>query len=60
MYVFTSTSSTVVPVKKTARKVNDMYGDRAPKENIARFWFQRFRSTNIDVQKKPSGRLHYQ
>ena len=41
---------------ETARRINDVYGDGAAKENTVRFWFQRFRSGNIDLQNKPRGR----
>ncbi|CAG9136399.1 unnamed protein product [Plutella xylostella] len=41
---------------KTARRINDVYGDGVAKENTVRFWFQRFRSGNFDLQNKPRGR----
>ncbi|KAJ0183177.1 hypothetical protein K1T71_001153 [Dendrolimus kikuchii] len=41
---------------ETARRINDVYGGGVAKENIVRFWFQRFRSGNFDLQKKPRGR----
>jgi histone-lysine N-methyltransferase SETMAR len=41
---------------ETARRINDVYGDGAAKENIVRFWFQRFRSGNFNLQNKPRGR----
>ena len=34
-----------------------MYGGGVAKENTVRFWFQRFRSGNFDLQNKPRGRL---
>ncbi|CAG9093900.1 unnamed protein product [Plutella xylostella] len=39
-----------------ARRINDVYGDGVAKENTVRFWFQRFRSGNFDLQNKPRGR----
>ncbi|CAG9130688.1 unnamed protein product [Plutella xylostella] len=41
---------------ETARRINDVYGDGVAKENTVRFWFQRFRSGNFDLQNKPHGR----
>ena len=41
---------------ETARRINDVYGDGAAKENTVRFWFQRFRSGNFDLQNKHRGR----
>lgn len=41
---------------ETTRRVNDVYGGRVAKENTVRFWFQRFRSGNFDLQNKPRGR----
>lgn len=41
---------------ETARRINDVYGEATVKENTVRFWFQRFRSGNFDLQNKPRGR----
>ncbi|KAJ0170190.1 hypothetical protein K1T71_014118 [Dendrolimus kikuchii] len=41
---------------ETARRINNVYGGSVAKENIVRFWFQRFRSGNFDLQNKPRER----
>lgn len=41
---------------ETARRINNAYGEATAKENTVRYWFQRFRSGNFDLQNKPRGR----
>jgi [histone H3]-lysine36 N-dimethyltransferase SETMAR len=41
---------------KTSGRVNGVYSSCVAKENTVRFWFQRFRSGNFDLQNKPRGR----
>lgn len=41
---------------ETARRINNVYEGATVKENTVRFWFQRFRSGNFDLQNKPRGR----
>ena len=70
MYIFISVCVTQVRaqpwhrIAKTARRVNDVYGGSIAKENTVRFWFLRFRSANIDLnrkdRKKPSEELETQ
>ncbi|KAL0893266.1 hypothetical protein ABMA27_014864 [Loxostege sticticalis] len=41
---------------ETARRINDVYGAGVAKESTVRFWFQRFRSENFDLQNQPHRR----
>ncbi|KAL0840619.1 hypothetical protein ABMA28_015818 [Loxostege sticticalis] len=41
---------------ETARRINNVYGAGVAKENTVRFWSQRFRSGNLDLQNQPRGR----
>lgn len=41
---------------EATRSMNDEYGATVAKENMLHFWFQRFRSENFAVHKKPFGR----
>ncbi|CAH2233970.1 jg20051 [Pararge aegeria aegeria] len=38
------------------RRINDVYDGGVAKENTVRFWCQRFRLGNLDLQNKPRGR----
>nr|BAA23532.1 transposase [Bombyx mori] len=41
---------------ETTQRINDVYGAGVAKESTVRFWFQRFRSGNFDLQNQPRGR----
>ena len=59
MYIFISICVTQVRAPpwhraaETTRRVNYVYGSSVAKENTVRFWLQRFRSANIDLQTSP-------
>lgn len=41
---------------QTARNINDTYGPSTTNERTVRFWFNRFRSGNFNLENEPRGR----